>query len=107
MPVRPWWERWPGRLEAELVALSDAGIVCKRDEEAYGAGILVLHLEFPADAGKIALTATFPDLYPYFRFEVVAPELQLAHHQNPLSGGLCLLGREGGNWDPTCTLARI
>ena len=48
---------------------------------------------------------TFPDLYPYFRFEIAGPDLGLGHHQNPFSGALCLVGRATEEWRVTDTLA--
>lgn len=48
---------------------------------------------------------TFPDLYPYFRFEVQGPDLGLGHHQNPFTGVLCLIGRATEQWRVTDTLA--
>ncbi len=48
---------------------------------------------------------TFPDLYPYFRFEIAGPDLGLGHHQNPFSGALCLIGRATEEWRVTDTLA--
>lgn len=49
--------------------------------------------------------AVFPDLYPYFRFEVLGLDLGLGHHQNPLTGTLCLIGRATEQWRVTDTLA--
>ena len=48
---------------------------------------------------------TFPDHYPYFRFEVESSALSLGHHQNPFSGALCLIGRQTDQWHVSDTAA--
>lgn len=105
--MRTWWDRDPKRYEAELAALGAAGIAFTRDEAAFADGVLTLHLEVPADRGTIALTATFPDFYPYFRPEVMAPGLNLARHQNPIGKNLCLIGRRTSTWFAEQTLADL
>ena len=99
---KPWWEIYPSRLERELDALKQAGIEYRRDDEAFDKGVLCLHIEMEK-TGK--LRVVFPDLYPYFRFEIYAPDLQLSHHQNPFSKSLCLIGRSTANWRADDTLA--
>lgn len=105
--LKPWWERFPDRLQFELEGLNSAGIRYRRDEEAFSRGVLCLHLEMEMAGATLELTATFPDLYPYFRFELAAPELSLAYHQNPFGKNLCLIGRGTHNWHPTYTLAGL
>ncbi len=102
MTEKTWWERWPDIFERELEALDEAGIKYSVDEGAHKKGVLCLHLEMET-AGK--LYVVFPDLYPYFRFEVYAPEIQLDHHQNPFDKNLCLIGRSTYNWNTEDTLA--
>jgi len=99
---KPWWDDFPAILARELRALDEADIVYKRDDEAFDKGILCLHIEMEK-TGK--LRVVFPDLYPYFRFEIYAPELKLSHHQNPFSKSLCLIGRSSANWQVKDTLA--
>jgi len=99
---KPWWEIYPSRLKRELDALKQAGIEYTRDGDAFAMGILCLHIEMER-AGK--LRVVFPDLYPYFRFQVYALELELGHHQNPFSKSLCLIGRSTANWQVEDTLA--
>ncbi len=103
----PWWELNPGRLEYELDALARAGIACERDEAALAHGIIRLNLQVNVEGELIPLEVTFPDLYPYFRFEVDAPTLDLGHHQNPFGKNLCLIGRETYYWDTTDTVAGL
>lgn len=101
-----WWARQPERYEYELAQLDAAGINYSIDDVARTEGILRLDLSIPSEEGEpLRLQATFPDLYPYFRFEIRAPELDLPHHQNPFSKNLCLLGRSTGNWNTDDTLA--
>jgi len=102
MIVKPWWEIYPSILERELDALKQAGIEYTRDEDIFARGILCLYVEMEKTG---TLRVVFPDLYPYFRFEIYAPELQLSHHQNPFSKNLCLIGRSTENWYIKDTLA--
>lgn len=103
-----WWVRQPERFEYELAQLDAAGIDYSIDEVARAEGILRLDLGIRDDAGEpLKLQATFPDLYPYFRFEIRAPEIDLPHHQNPFSKNLCLLGRSTRNWNTNDTLAKF
>jgi hypothetical protein len=103
-----WWERYPGRLEAEIGELRADGIVVSRDATAFESGKVRLQLELP-DGYWLSkkLIAEYPDLYPFTRPEVYAPDFLLPHHQNPILKNLCLLGRESENWLPTWTLARL
>lgn len=95
MIYKPWWETYPGRFEEELSNLKKEGIEYCIDDEAYAKGVLCLDITMK-DAGK--LRVVFPDLYPYFRFEIYAPELNLPHHQNPFQKNLCMIGRRTENW---------
>jgi hypothetical protein len=105
--LRKWWERWPGLLEYELDQLRAAGIPFELDEEALARGIVVIRLSPTIDGEPLELVARFPDLYPYFRFDISAPKLDLVHHQHPFSKSLCLLGRATGNWNVEDTLAEF
>jgi molybdopterin/thiamine biosynthesis adenylyltransferase len=105
--IEPWCKRWPGRVRRELKALGSAGISYDIDREAYSKGQLILRLELPdpRGGGTLELLARFPGLYPYFRFEVIAPHLDLLHHQHALSKALCFIGRGTENWIPSTLLA--
>ena len=100
-----WWERWPGRLEYELERLDALGIPYERDDEAFEKGSLVLRLRPRVNGEEVFLVARFPDFYPYMRFEVEAPELNLDHHQAPFRKNLCLIGGATKNWHTRDTLA--
>jgi hypothetical protein len=103
-----WWDQFPGRLQAEEQALSAHGIVVRRDDKAFRRGVLRLELTLPQASWLTEnLVAVFPDTFPYLRPEVYAPELRLAHHQNPFNRNLCLLGRATEYWTPSTTLADL
>ena len=103
----PWWDLYPAKLEQELQALKSEGITYCKDEDAFAKGICRLYLKVPIGEKVLELEAVFPDLYPYFRFEVKAHTLELTHHQNPFGKNLCLMGRATNNWQPSYTLAGI
>lgn len=103
----PWWAKWPGRLEYETEALDALGIAWERDEESYCAGVLKLYLDVPYDDGRLDLVVVYPDLFPYFRCEIYAPSLDLAHHQNPFEKNLCLMGRRSHYWDTGTSAADL
>jgi hypothetical protein len=105
--LKRWWEIWPGRLEYELAALETAGIAFKRDAGALSRGKLALRLKVPFGSENLNIEARFPDVYPYTRFELFAPDLNLPHHQNPISKNLCLIGRASRNWNVDDTLAEF
>jgi hypothetical protein len=101
--LKPWWERFPGRLEYELEKLREIGISC--EPKVMGDTI---SLEFPYEVGGeiINLIVKFPSSYPYFRFTVDAfIEPPLEHHQNPFTKDLCILGRSTINWSTNDTVA--
>ncbi|MCC6680488.1 MAG: hypothetical protein IT445_06255 [Phycisphaeraceae bacterium] len=107
MSGKLWWELFPDRLGYELAALDAAKISYQRDEQAFAEGILRLQLQFTLDGDTVELYAIFPDLYPYFRFELEAPNLYLPHHQNPFQKNLCLLGRSTELWNTSDCLAKF
>ena len=103
-----WWNRFPGRLEAEERALAADGIVVRRDERAFRRGVLRLELTLPKDRWLTdELVAVYPDTFPFLRPEVSAPNIRLPRHQNPFKRNLCLLGRDTGYWIPSTTLAEL
>lgn len=105
---QPWWEKYPERLEFEIRELEQAGIPYEIDEAKKADGKLVITLFHTIQEKEAKLIATYPDEYPYFRFDVQAPDLTLARHQNPYGKNLCLLGRSSVNWRPReDTLARF
>lgn len=104
-PLR-WWERVAGRLEYELSALHDAGIVATVDEELLTSeDRLVLDAEVCLGDERVHVRVEFPDVYPYTRFEVYADDLNLEHHQNPVAKNLCLINSDTSQWRTTDTVA--
>lgn len=102
---RAWFDERPGLLEEELKALDEAGIAYEINEPLRGQGILRLRLYMTLGDEELDLVALYPDLYPYVRPLVFAPELDLGRHQHPFDRNLCLLGRSTDNWDLGRTLA--
>lgn len=103
-----WFERWPERLQAELEALRQAGIEFEVDEDARRCGVIRLTLQATTQGDLLRLVATFPDLYPYFRFELQAPDLEaLPHHLHPFAKTLCVIPRPSVYWRTSDTLARF
>ncbi len=105
MVNKVWWERWPHILSKQLQELDKAGIKYSIVEKDSQKGILVLSLSYIYEEKILELEAVFPDLYPYFRFEVKGLNLELPRHQNPFNKNLCLIGRSTLNWDIDDTLA--
>lgn len=108
MAIRPWWERFPGRLEWEIAQLEAVGLEPQIEEgERRAEGLLEVNLTYRLDGRRVGLTASYPDFYPYVRPEVSSSDLRLARHQNPIAGNLCLIGRSTENWRPSNYLAEL
>lgn len=105
--MRSWFERDPELLARELNALAELGAEVSIDEEARAAGALRLHITYPGPSGPIQLIGQYPDLFPYFRPEVFAPDLDLPRHQHPMSKALCLIGRRTSRWFAEDSLATL
>lgn len=103
--MKPWWERWPGRLEDEIDRLKTAGIETELNKEFFEKGIAVLNLRHSVKGEVQNFVVVFPDVYPYMRFEIHASQLTLGHHQNPFEKNVCMIGRSTANWHPTDTVA--
>lgn len=82
-----------------MLDFENAGIDCKRDELAFEKGKLILSIRLPHEGQLFDLIIKYPDTYPYFRPEVLAPNLSLRHHQNPVVKNLCLLDQPTDSWD--------
>lgn len=91
-------------MQHELDALRRAGISFEVDQRALKARELRLKFSHDVEGVTVAGIAVYPDLFPYFRPQVDAEQLGLTHHQNPLGGNVCLLGRGGDVWQPSYTL---
>jgi len=93
-----WWERHPSYLAREQADLDSLGWPWLVDEQARERGKLVIRIQAPLKGGIGELTAVFPDSYPYFPPRVQAGAGVFGRHQNPVDGTLCLLRREGEDW---------
>jgi hypothetical protein len=94
-----WWERFPGRLEHELEDFCVRGLDFERDQDTFrDAGRLLLHGSIEHAGRRVDLEVLYPDLFPYVRPEVYAPQLALNRHQNPAQRNLCLLEAGGRAW---------
>lgn len=108
MSTSPWWQRHPGLLEFEIEQLEQAGYRVtpdadiRRDERR-----IQLRLQGEVEGVDLDLLATYPDLYPDFRPEVVAPSLALTRHQHPFAKHLCLLASSTSHWRADDTLAGL
>lgn len=100
---RDWFGR-KDRIQYELELLDEAGIKYEAPSEIPDSGVYEIRVDTSLDGEAIPLVVSYPDLFPYFRFEVAAPTLSLDHHQNPFEKNLCLLGRDTANWLPSDTL---
>jgi molybdopterin/thiamine biosynthesis adenylyltransferase len=94
-------------LEYELQALRNAHITFEVNSGAWAQRVLQLTFEIGKKGPTKKAVATFPDFYPEFRVSVDAEPLGLSHHQNPIGGNICLLGRGAGQWQPSMTLAQL
>lgn len=94
-----WWEYDRERYQREIEDLVTAGIEYERDELAFSAGKLVLHIRFPINGELLDLTIKYPDTYPFFRPHVIAPRIKLAYHQHPNDKNLCLLDQPTDSWN--------
>lgn len=98
--MEAWWDRYPAELAKEKAALAGLGYAWSIDATAMEAGQLVVHVDVPLGDGVLALTASYPDAYPYFAPMVTTNSSQFQRHQHPLGRNLCLLAREGEEWRP-------
>lgn len=103
----PWWVDRPGTLHEELTALKRAGIKYRVRDDLKAKGVLQLDATIDVDGELIDVEVVYPDSYPFFRFEVYAPKLELPRHQNPFLKNLCLIGRSTDNWDTDATAAEF
>ena len=102
--MRPWWDEWPSRLEYELNELKQVGGNILEVEKDADAGLLQVTFTYILNGKETKFEAEYPPTYPYTRFELYAPDLDLKHHQNPLLKNLCVLPRRSENWDLAYTV---
>lgn len=109
-----WFERYKARYNDELKAFDEYGIEYSIDETSKEKGIIKFilkieaknkHFKFEGIEDDINLIVECPDLYPFFRPEVIADDINLPRHQNPFGKNLCLLPRETSFWLPNTLIA--
>jgi len=105
--MRPWWERYPDRYTFEIQELESLGYEYSINQEKFEAGNLIIEITYPLNEGTTPLIARFPDSYPYFRFSITAPELELSRHQNQFTKDLCLLVMDTEMWRTSDYLANF
>jgi molybdopterin/thiamine biosynthesis adenylyltransferase len=108
MTPEPWWIRYPDALEAEKSALGASGYVWQINQDAWDEGRLIIEIDVARNNETIKLTAEYPDTFPYFPPSAQLDTVRYSRHQHPVGKNLCLLAREGEDWQPgTDTLAKL
>ena len=109
-----WYDDNNTRWTLEQDSLRSSNIDFTIDEELKEKGLLRLTILITSDSDvqdipiqylPLKLIVVFPRLYPYFRPEIFAPNVDLPRHQNVVDKNLCLLPRSSVNWFPESTLA--
>ena len=105
--IPPWWERYPGLYQWEVATLKDAGFTVIEEHPPGGRGDVVkLRITDGPGMDLGDLLVTFPDLYPWFRFEVqTTTGTWLGRHHHPFGATLCLIGRGTENWSSSDSVA--
>jgi hypothetical protein len=99
-----WTDRFPGRLEYELDDFCTRGLEnFELNLSELERGRVVVEGVKVVDGEEIGLRVVYPDLFPYFRPEVYALDLELGRHQNPYDRNLCLLEAPTRAWRTTET----
>lgn len=106
--MRTWVDRLPERFEHELAEFERRELVFELDrKQLEEQGRVVLRGAIDHKGKEVRLEVRYPDLFPYLRPEVVAPELSLGRHQHPYAGNLCLLDPSTRAWDTDETAAGL
>ena len=58
----------------------------------------MLAVDWPLGDRTVLLNVGYSPLHPHFRPTISTSDLELARHQNPFDGGLCLLVQGSGQW---------
>lgn len=111
-----WYELHRDRFSEELEAFNVRGINVEIDKELQVQKIIRLFLtidgnnplfNFSDKSITYQFTVVYPDLYPWFRPEVFAYNLDLARHLHLRNNIICLLPRGTEHWDPNETVASV
>lgn len=104
--MQTWVERFPGRLEYERADFVKRKLKFELDEEQLAEqGRVVLTGSVPYDGEEIRIEVRYPDLFPYLRPVVIAPDLSRDRHQDPYGKELCLLEASTRAWDTDTSAA--
>lgn len=98
--MKPWWSRYPEAFEAEKAGLTAIHASWTVDETEFAAGRLVIHIEREYRGMPQKLKAVYPDSFPYFLPQVFLDEVVFGRHQQLFDKNLCLLARDGADWQP-------
>ena len=84
-------------------SFSRKGLDFEMDQEAFQQGRVVLkgRIEVEGEPQPVLLEVAYPDMYPWTRFVVAAPDLDLSRHQHPSGKTLCVFPRGSANWRRT------
>lgn len=113
---RSWYELHPERYSEELTAFEERNISYEIDEHLKAQRLIRIFLKiqgsnplfnFPDKTITYHFTVIYPDLYPWFRPEVYAYDLNLARHLQLRTKVLCLLPRGTEHWDPAELVATL
>ena len=115
MILRPWWEKWAGRLEFEIKELETAGFQVTLDQKARDENrVIVLYIRKAPDGDikelihseELCLKVVFPGTYPYLKPIVFTEnDIPLIYHMNPFHKNLCLLPMATEYWNDEDTVA--
>lgn len=100
--MRPWWEKYPERLNRELASLDEAGFQYIEREGKEDQGCLVLDVVYQDETYTCSITICYPVEYPSTVFSVIAPEFIDGRHKEPIGGKLCLYHNDGEPWQGDC-----
>lgn len=103
-----WWIAEPGsRRRIEQDALDAAGLAWRNVPADAVGGLFSFDVDVEGPTGPVTLRAVYPRLFPYFQPQVRSEDLGLAHHWEPRSGNVCLLGPGARGWHSDDTLADL
>lgn len=106
--MKPWFERYPARLERELEALEKAGFAYEVDNDLKAAGRIQIKVDVPYEGEVFKVLAIFPFSYPYTPFDLFSPDVPDGRHKAPYLGKICFLHDIKSYWSMRDhTLARI
>lgn len=107
-----WHLKYTDRFQREKDSLIALGATIEVDENLLIKGIVSIDCALPSGGclslkQPLQLRIVYPDLYPFFRPQVIAPELELPRHQNPQVKNLCLLPRDTIAWELDWTIGDL